>query len=133
MIAGEERCLFQKRETQMIAGMARRRDGLEREAAERDALAIAEDSVGRIRKIMRGISRRALARNRDEIGRRRAAENPRARRLFQRGGRGAMIAMAVGHENEAHRLIAQRLQKRARWSARSGPGSMIATSPCPTT
>ena len=55
MIAGEERRFFSKSEAQMIARVARRRDGLNRESPERDDLAIGEDSIGRIRKIMRGI------------------------------------------------------------------------------
>ena len=76
MIAGKQRALLAQREAQMIGGVARRRHGLDRRAADPDEFSVRHHAIRRIIAVVRGVEAVARLVGARRVGR--AADHRRA-------------------------------------------------------
>ena len=109
MVAGKERALVKKRESEMIGAMAGGSDGLDGEARPLKPLAVAKHGVGRVIAVMRGIEAAGpIPFGREGLG----ADDPRAGRRAKPVRKRAVIAMGMGDEDRFDRLALDRGQDR---------------------
>ncbi len=106
MIAGEQRPRFDERETEVVRGVPRCRDRLDRPAVARNPLAVGQDAVGRIIGVEGRIGARAIVVERQ----RRAADDRRAGRFLERRGGRRMVAVGVRAEDRRDALAFHRAQ-----------------------
>ena len=128
-VAGEERALFAKRETEMIGAMAGRGDDLDRKSACLEPLAVGENRVGRIGAVVRGVEAAGPLALRLE-GRAPTMRAPVASRSFPAStlwSRWVWVTRMVSTRSPS---TAARIAER--WELSPGPGSTTATSPSPT-